>query len=166
MSDARGILDQRLAKGEITEGEYDRLVDKLGPKSAAPTQAPPKKAKSWVGVAWLITAASVIYIVSTLGALRKDNNKLEVSNISASATGWGTNVRFRLVNNSTTAGEAVFWVKLNGNDVCPYLVNVTSKQVRDFTLPCDQIRANDKFHLMRGWAKDYGRLSRAATRIK
>ena len=38
MSDARKILDERLAKGEIDETEYDKLVAKLGSNSGSAPQ--------------------------------------------------------------------------------------------------------------------------------
>lgn len=43
MSDARRILDERLAKGEITEEEYDKLVAKVESSVKNSDQKPPTK---------------------------------------------------------------------------------------------------------------------------
>lgn len=39
MSDARRILDERLARGEIDDAEYDRLIAKLGASQPEATQS-------------------------------------------------------------------------------------------------------------------------------
>ena len=166
MSDTRGILDQRLAKGEITEDEYDRLIAKLGAAQTVTPQAPSSGGGKDLLAKILGWGGGTLICVSLLRFLMSGAEGLEISNIRGTERYSGTDIEFTLVNTSKKATDAVAWVEVDDRKICPKLIAMTAKSRWDIKFRCDHMPKQAKFFVRVGWASDNGRMARAADRLK
>jgi len=151
VSKAREIAEERFAKGEIEENEYNRLCQLIETPSSIPTREPPpvsqtpppvplrasptqtSKTPVWgkvlIGCGGFITVLLVIVYFSSAEGLA-------VGNLHAN----GTNVKFVLANNSTGSGDVVFWIEQGEFKFCEHVATVSSNTNVNFSFTCPQLR--------------------------
>jgi hypothetical protein len=179
MSEARRILDERLAKGEISEEEHDRLCGRLSsagnpdpvqPASRAVAPAATDNAEAVREVVraskslftWLAQAAGVFVIIVVLvGVLNSGKTKgLTLGNIEAA----GKAVKFKVSNQSKRTNDVVVWIKQDGHESCNHYFKVKAGYTHTITMSCAQLHAGD-FTLHYAWASEDRKRLAISTRI-
>jgi hypothetical protein len=181
--DALDILKQRLAKGEITEEQYDSLAAKIGRGAAHPPPPPPpqvapvyvsvaqpaapapapekKKSRAWI---WIV----VIFILAIGGGvawfLSDATEGLNVGNVGGTQGPRGANVSFVLSNTSQKTGDVVFWVTIGEREICHTVMRVGPNSRYNVVAPCPQIQPGE-FTLQFFWADKFPEKASLATRL-
>jgi len=145
MTDHTQILRDRLAKGEITEAEYDRLAKKIAGTTPA---AAPKKTFNWLWFGIVIAAAVVGF-----QALKSNSGASDGLN-TASVTGVpGEALRFVLTNTSKRTGDVVFWISVNGANSCHMIKRLEAEKRYEVRTRCTTVPSGGTtFSLLTGWA--------------
>ena len=165
MADARTILGERLARGEITEVEYDRLLSKLtsndrsaaqpigalhseGPSVAGAPAAlaiPPAPSVNWGNIVFIGLALLAVYGVYTwFSGIRTD--RIHVTSLQSS--GWlGDNISGAIYTEGTS-GEIYLWVEMGGKVMCPKKTYLIGKQQRRFEFICRSMDTNGRFKVV------------------
>lgn len=173
MSDARRILDERLAKGEISETEYDRLRGKLDGEAtssqstmnatpSAPSRPQAETAKkSWWGSNWWKVVIGVLALSIFLGQTGEGSNSgLTVGNVSGS----GDRITMIVTNSSSRNEDIVIRIRQNEIEKCVYKTRVRSGNRHTIRFNCPNMRPGTFKHLV-VWASSRDDLARIARRI-
>ncbi len=168
MSDARKILDERLAKGEITGEEYDSLVSKISNNSEHPSPTlQPEIVKGigggfavglWKGLQGLgfliLVALAWIYFTGP------SSRGLAVGNLKATPRV----AIFTIANTSSRSGDVLIWIEKNGFKKCVSVFSMKANwKISNARLPCD-IGAG-KLEIVALWANSNKKLTSIAKRI-
>lgn len=171
MSNAKEILDERFAKGEISEEEYDRFMAKLNdetpvvPKetmASAPVTAQQSDAGSSGWWKWGIGAAILAFVVFQ-GAVGSSKKGLTTGNIVAN----GSQVSMKVSNSSKRSDDVVIRLKQNKIEKCVYITRMKAGRTHNLRFRCPNLRAG-KFTYMVVWADSVAAqsLAKIAKRIK
>lgn len=180
MTSPREILEARLAKGEISEEEFDRLASRLsGPEpdpapEPTPPPAPPSQPSTLTSapavqqsfwdtglgkVAKFAGGAFIVLVVIGMfsGGGAKD---LSVGNI----VGSGTRLEFKLANSGNSRGDVVFWVEQNGIEKCNHIFRVAANKRYNMRVTCRNLRPGD-FSLRYAWASGQKKRASISQRV-
>lgn len=176
MASGMEILNQRLAAGEITEEEYDRLSQKISettepPAAATPEQvaSPPVQNPAPVKTSFLDSGfgkflqgvGGVVIVLVVLGLIFGGSSKgLKIGNI----TGSGTRVEFKVSNTSSKSEDMVFWIEQNGVEKCNRITRVRSGFTHTVKFRCANLNVG-KYSLRYKWASSDKARARISTRI-
>ena len=134
MAKAKEILAERLARGEITEDEYDRLLGKLVSEAnkTSRLQTPvDKETKS--GLIKLGIVAAVLFGIFTAYSSLK-SGRTHVNNLRASGF-FGDVVSGELLTEGKS-GSIYVWVEKGGKIMCPRSVFLQKGRPRRFEFQC------------------------------
>ena len=152
-------LDQRLASGEITEDDHERLTGRLsGAKNETAAPAKPAGVSSNT-IKWLGYAAGAGIVI--LGLIKLLDNGLTIENLSAN----GNTVEFKVANSTSKTADAVFWVEQDGFERCSIVTLIKQKTTHNIRFRCGSLREGS-FHLYPGWASDYAKRAAISTRVE
>ena len=145
MSKAREIAEERLAKGEISQDEFDNLIAKLGDVPASGGGKPAGGAKK-VGEYIFYIVGSFFLLSLYLGrgtSGLESNNHLQYDNM----------MKFDIENTTSKSGDVLVFLKSEaGNRKCPHLFWLEPKSnINRVTVPCSGL--GKKPHTIAyGWA--------------
>jgi hypothetical protein len=110
-------------------------------------------------LALLVFVGGVVYFMNG-GAINKQYG-LTIGNMRAnlSILGVGGAIEFRIANSSTKEGEAVFFVKQSGAEMCNRIASIKANMRATLVIACDTLQ-NGYYEVMFGWAdSERGRAS-------
>ena len=148
MKNAKGILAERLARGEITEDEYDRLLSKLASGSDQTSQSKTpidKETKS--GLLKLGIVAAVLFGMFTVYSSLK-SGRTHINNLRSSGF-FGDVVSGELLTEGKS-GNIYVWIEKGGKKMCPRSVFLQKDRPRRFEFQCSamsQVKGS-KFRLI------------------
>lgn len=156
MTNARGILEERLAKGEITEEEFERLSAKLSTvgaeKNAQIVSDETAKAvgqfggKVWKGFQWF-GAGVIAFVAVAYFQSYSARSGLVVGNVTAS----GARVSLTVTNKDHPADDVVFEVIQEKITRCLFKTFVPIRSSYDVKFYCSGLR-DGKFSVKYFWA--------------
>jgi len=175
MSKAKEIAEERLAKGEITEAEFETLLSKFSHNNSTST-APPAPAKpspkesepnSWnklvetlnnlvQGFFGMVGIGVIVIFVAFL--VKKDVP--QVASVSSSSN----YVKLKVLNDTKYSEDVVIVTTQNDVTVCQHIVAAKKDHTHTINYYCPL--RDGKFQVRLKWASEERRLAAGATRIK
>jgi len=156
MDNVRAILGERLARGEIAEEEYDRLIAKVTSTSTVGGQdtasdisggqaAPPPQQQKFAPAAliqrwWKWGAAGLVIFMGLTIYSQIVGNRVHVLNLRTSGF-LGDNVTGALFTEGES-GEVYLWVEQGNQMMCPKKTFIASRQERRFQFSCGSIKTS------------------------
>lgn len=164
MDTAKSILAEKLAKGEISPEEYDRITSKLGPEPAPHDvkDAGSEISKKPKSRSYRVPIVAGVAVLAALGYFSERSSSasgLMFTDVSVYDFG---RISFNVINSSDRTADAVFWLSVYGKAYCPLIFNVRAKSKGSVVLLCDG--APDQFDSKWGWASSYPDIEQAARR--
>ena len=152
MATAREILEQRLAKGEITVEEFTRLSEHIGGTTGTsepdpkPAQAPAPKGKSGgAGRNWLI-AIAVLVGLGVFGFNSIKSGVVHVTNLRSSGL-LGDVVSGTLITEGDN-GYVYLWVEMNNKMMCPKKTYIRKGERLNFEFLCLEMSTSGRFSVL------------------
>ncbi|MEM7215828.1 MAG: SHOCT domain-containing protein [Pseudomonadota bacterium] len=145
MSNARQILDERLAKGEISEEEYDHLISKLAPEveedsatkpavlDSATSLSKSQSGKNWAG--WVVVGVIGLGIYLFINSLIQ--GRTHINNLRATGF-FGDIVSGELITEGSS-GQVYVWIEKGGKTICPRSVFLQQNRPRQFKFQCHEM---------------------------
>jgi hypothetical protein len=148
VSEARDILDQRLARGEIAEAEYRHLLSILDAgapsgrrapiaEPATPIPLPPatppaaaSKIPSWTGY---VGGA----LIAVWGLWWWNKNPIDTGNLSAS----GSQIEFKATNSSSRDVDTLFWIEQNDLEMCNKVTVIKANSTHTIRFSCPSLKS-------------------------
>lgn len=162
MSDAIKILDERLARGEINQEEYHRLVNTINSGSGnSGTKAQPASGSNWVGNIFGVLIALGIFVMIAIYYAEQDREGLESGNFQTLG-----NNRFSMVlaNQSKKADVAIIKIVQNDIDKCLFKTRLGISESVKVTFRCAALSAGE-MHWQVYWGSKRPKYMRLATTI-
>ena len=139
MSTARDILDQRLAKGEITPEQHAELLAKLGPQPGTtkptppPTKAAPAKSGGYAG--WV--GAGLVGLVLLIGYGNIKGGRTQILNLRSA--GWSGQIISGTLVTEGKSGKVWTWIEQGGRKMCPRTTFMRQGVPQRFEYTCYQL---------------------------
>lgn len=178
MSTAKDLLDQRLARGEISSQEYDDILGKIGrsPHGSPPplpsdielpppipsTSSRPSPSKS--GENWFLKSGLAVLVFVLIFAFIKynrDDNTVTIGNVNAE----DRRVTFKISNLTQSDRDTLVWIEQNEIEKCNKILNVKSNMVHDVSFYCQNLGVG-KFRIMNAPASSDAKRASISERIK
>ena len=152
MSDAKKILNERLAKGEISSEEYEKisvLVDSNEKPAVDLNEVKVGDKKAGSAVRNGLKIFGFIFLgLAVIGYINSPSaSGLTMANVSAK----GNYVYFDIVNNSSKSGDILLYVIQDEIEKCPHLLKTKANwKFTKYNFRCSI--ANGKFNISYTWA--------------
>lgn len=178
MASAREILEERLAKGEITPDQFDELLSRISARSvkdsstnavvgstpvAATNQASPIITEGTNKKKWLIIAGACVFVwVIAINLISEISGGLSLSGASA----YENIVNLTLTNNSEKSGYAAVRVssKDNNTNYCRIAIAIKPNTTRTVKFECSEAEIVIPFGVSAVWADN--NLARSLPRLE
>jgi hypothetical protein len=147
MSTAEDILGERLARGEITSGEFETLAARLRAARPAPAAGTAAKSGGFLATALQLAGGGMIALAVIGGLAGGGRKNLDLGDLYVA----GNVVKFRIANTGKTTGDVVFWVTQNGNEMCNRYATIKAGYTHPISVRCDPLQ-NGKLSVHHKWA--------------
>lgn len=149
MPSAREIAEERFAKGEISETEFNSIVSKLAQSPSPPQNSIGDTIMQYVGGAIAIGVA-IFFFSGSESNSASDIKKTNILNHDNKIT-------LDISNSGSKTGDVIIYARtLNGTeegpDRCIHIFKMQPGTIERLTIPCPRVSGSGKYAVYHGWA--------------